>query len=292
MRRLLTLALAFLMVAAVVLSHARGPAASAGVEQASASSQELDRILDRYVQAVGGRDALGKLTSRRMKGRVSQAAARVAGQVQIDQKAPNKWLEKEVFIYAAPPPNDHSERRMGFNGKVGWSESDDIDAGTLGERNLAFDLERPLSLKGLYRSLKLNGMQQVESDHPHQQYRAGEDARDDLRGTLDRASSASGATSQAYVIEATKADGNIDKLYFDIKTGLLLRCDLGVAPGRYGLTWYFEQYREVDGVQVPHRLVYRQNFSGNQVDTIFDFNEIYQNIAIDDAEFEKPRKSS
>jgi hypothetical protein len=224
-----------------------------------------------------------------MKGRVSQAASRLAGQVQIDQKAPNKWLEKELFIYAAPPPKDHSERLMGFNGTVGWSGSDDMDAGTLAERNLAFDLERLLHLKELYRSLELAGSQQVESDHSGQQYRAGNSWRDDLKGAIERAGNGPSPTTLTHVIAATKADGDVDKLYFDANTGLLLRCDLGFRRGRYGLTWFFEDYRDVDGIKVPYRLVYRQNFSGTQVDTVFDFNEVYQNILIDDADFEGPK---
>jgi hypothetical protein len=224
-----------------------------------------------------------------MKGRVSQAAARVAGQVQIDQKAPNKWLEKEYFIYAAPPPRDHSERLMGFNGTVGWLGSAEMDAGTLAERNLAFDLERLLHLRDLYRSLKLADAQQVESDHSSQKYRAGRDWTDDLKGALERAGNGPSPATLTYVIEATKADGNVDKLYFDAKAGLLLRCDLGFSQGRYGLTWFFEDYRDVEGVKVPYRLVYRQNFSGTLVDTIFDIDEVYQNISIDDAQFEGPK---
>jgi hypothetical protein len=289
MKRLPTAPLSFFMVCAFFLLPALHQTANAVAGQISASDKEVDQILDKYIQVMGGRLALEGLTTRRMKGRVSQAAARVAGQVQIDQKAPNKWLEKEVFIYTAPPPNDHSERQMGFNGTIGWSGSDDMAAGTLAERNLAFDLGRPLRLRVIYRSLKLTGTQQVESDHSRQQYRAGAGEREDLQAALERAASGAGPSIQAYVIEAIGTHGNVDKLYFDAKSGLLLRCDLGVPAGQNGLTWLFEDYRDVGGLKVPYRLVYRQNFSGTQVDTIFQFGEVYHNISIDDVEFERPK---
>jgi hypothetical protein len=120
---------------------------------------------------MGGADALGKLTTRRLKGRVSQAASRLTGQLQIDQKVLGKWLEAESFRFAAPPPNDHSERRMGFNGKTGWSGNDDLDAATLAERSLVFDLGRPLRLREIYRNLKVTSTQQIEADHPNLEYR-------------------------------------------------------------------------------------------------------------------------
>jgi hypothetical protein len=289
MKRILKAPPSFVIVSAFFLLVVLHETVNAVGGQIPASDQEVGQILDKYIQAMGGRPALQRLNTRRMKGRVSQAAARVAGQVQIDQKAPNKWLEKEVFIYAAPPPSDHSERQMGFNGTVGWSGSDDMDTETLAERNLAFDLGRPLRLRVIYRSLKLTSTEEVESDHSRQQYRAGADEREELRAALERAASGPGPRSLAYIIEAKGPHGNVDKLYFDAKSGLLLRCDLGVPAGQNGLTWYFEDYRDVGGVRVPHRLVYRQNFSGTQVDTIFEFSEVYDNISIDDSEFERPR---
>jgi len=302
MRRLLTLGLTFLLVGGPCLQRARCEGRNADAWQTSASSQEVEQTLDRYIQAMGGKDALQVLRTRRMTGRVSSAAARVAGRVQVDQKAPNKWLEKDFFVYPDPPPKDHSERQMAFNGVAGWSggqnwwsppgQIDDMDAGTSDERNLAFDLGHPLRLRELYVGLKPAGLQQVESDHSRQQYRAGSDSRDDLMGALDRAANGRAPLTQAYVIEATKKNGSTDKLYFDLRTGLLLRYDLGVAPGRNGLTWYFEDYRDVGGVKVPYRLVYRQNFSGTLVDTVFAFQEVYHNISIDDTEFERPRGRS
>lgn len=151
-----------------------------------------------------------------------------------------------------------------------------------------FDLSRPLRMRGLYRTLKLIGMQPAEGGNSPQPSRTVEEASDTQRRAHNPAVPGPGPTRRAYVIEAAKADGNTDKLYFDAETGLLLRCDLGVAPGRYGLTWYFDAYRDVDGVKVPYRLVYRQNFAGSLVDTIFEFDEVVHNLAIDDAEFEKP----
>jgi hypothetical protein len=280
--------LVLLLIATEIASWPLGGShSSLAFSQDLTSGRNVDRILDGYVTSIGGADHLGKLTTLRMKGRVSQAASQLTGQVQIDEKVPGKWMEAESFRFQAPPPRDHSERRMGFNGKVGWSGLDDLDAATLAERNLVFDLNRPLRLRAIYRSLKLTGTQQIEADHPNLEYRGADDAKGAFAAAVARAASASPSMTDAYVVDGVRPDGAVDKLYFDTKAGLLRRCDLATAPGQYRLTWYMEDYRDVDNVKVPFRLVYRQNFSGSVVDTVFQFREVYDNIGIPDAEFEK-----
>ncbi len=73
----------------------------------------VDQILDKYVQALGGRDAITKLTTLTMKGSISNPSTGETGTVEIYMKAPNKRLAL-INIYA----EGLDER--GYNGKAGW----------------------------------------------------------------------------------------------------------------------------------------------------------------------------
>ena len=73
--------------------------------------------------------------------------------------------------------------------------------------------------------------------------------------------------SDAFVVEATPAEGHATRLYFDTQTGLLLRKD----------KTYFEDYREVDGVKLPFRE--RDDFS------VIRLTEVKHNLPVDDARF-------
>src|SRR5438552_17749660 len=65
----------------------------------SAQPPTVDQILDKYVQALGGRDAIGKLTPLTMKGSISNPSTGETGTVEIYMKAPNKRLAL-INIYA------------------------------------------------------------------------------------------------------------------------------------------------------------------------------------------------
>lgn len=90
------------------------PNASAATTKAEAPLPSVEEILDRYVRAVGGTQAIEKITSRVLKGsRVGADGVLVPEEVYA--KAPNKMLTvtsypKVVF-------------RTGFNGTKGWARS-------------------------------------------------------------------------------------------------------------------------------------------------------------------------
>jgi len=71
----------------------------------------------------------------------------------------------------------------------------------------------------------------------------------------------------------TELEDTYFSLYFDVASGLLVRI---------GLYWYLEDYRSVDGVLIPFKIV--QNRKGRTTTLIFD--EINHNNKIDDTVFE------
>ena len=89
--------------------------------------------------------------------------------------------------------------------------------------------------------------------------------------------------TDAYVIQATPVDGPVEKLYFDVRTGLLVRryMESDTPLGKLPLQTDYEDYRDVDGVKQPFLIHW--SFPGRVWGRKID--EIKQNIALDDAKF-------
>lgn len=211
----------------------------------------VEQILERYVQAVGGREAIEKVTSRVLKGsRVGADGVLVPEEVY--SKAPNKLLvitsyPKQVF-------------RTGYNGSQGWAKSNetarDLPAEMLGQLRREAEFYKETRLKDLYSKLAVAGRAMV-----------GE--------------------REAYVLEATPADGGSpEKLYFDVQTGLLVRkySEAKTVLGQFPTQTDYEDYREVDGVKLPFTI--RWSIPGRSWGR--KITEVKQNVSLDDALFNMP----
>jgi outer membrane lipoprotein-sorting protein len=94
---------------------------------------------------------------------------------------------------------------------------------------------------------------------------------------------------EVYVVEARSLENKTEKLFFDVKSGFLLRrivfteIKLGLDPEQTD----YEDYREVDGVWLPFtvRISYLDD---NHYGTTRTLSEVKQNIQIDDTRFEAP----
>src|ERR1043165_10185547 len=75
----------------------------------------LEQILDRYVQALGGRAAIEKINSRASKGTFTSNQLKSKGPIELYAKAPNKWL----MVLVA---QGYGNYRRGFNGTVAWEK--------------------------------------------------------------------------------------------------------------------------------------------------------------------------
>ncbi len=211
----------------------------------------VDRILEKYLQALGGKAALEKTTTRMMKGMLLTQGGMKAP-LEIYEKAPNKTLT----IFRVP----HGTNQMGFDGAAGWSKTP--ERGLREESGVALDMikseadfYKEFKLKERYQKLALLGLARLG----------------------DR---------EAYVLEATPSRGQPEKLYFDRQNGLLVRADrvIEAGPEKTPLQIYFEDYREVDGIKLPFAIRRaRPNFTWTQ-----QFDEIKLNVPLDDARFNKP----
>jgi hypothetical protein len=89
-----------------------------------------------------------------------------------------------------------------------------------------------------------------------------------------------------YVIEATRANGTVEKLFFDVRSGFLVRRSwttptfFGVLPNATD----FDNYKKVGGIFLPFTV--RRIRGGTTF--LQDISEYKLNVAMDDAMFKKP----
>jgi hypothetical protein len=213
----------------------------------------VDQILDKYVQAIGGKVAILKFNSTVSKGTCETPATGASGPIEIYAKAPNKW----VFIITIPGIGAIME---GYDGATGWSQDPTTGLREKSGVELAgikrdLDYYREIKLKDLYTKMEVRGKEKVG----------------------DR---------EAYVVLATPAEGAPYTYYFDAQTGLKVRLDelAETGLGQIPLVSYFEDYRDVDGVKVPF-LVRRHS---SVLAYTFKLDEVKHNVPIEDAKFAKP----
>jgi hypothetical protein len=171
----------------------------------------LDQILDKYVQAIGGKAAVQAPTSRVMKGTISVPALGADGTVEIYAKAPNK----ELTEWASEALGSG---RIGFNGTLAWQEEDGEvkDQPVFAKKDADFYL--PIKLRELYPRIEFKGKEKL-------------------------------GNAEVYRLEAPR-NGNPKRWYFDSKTGLLLRTEVRNPEGKLLRSEDYEDYRVVDGIKI------------------------------------------
>ncbi len=192
-----------------------------GAETSARKTPTVDQVLERYVEATGGRAALEKLRSRVMTGRVEMTTLGASGKFEVWAKAPNQQMSSLEF-------EGFGAIREGYDGKVAWAvvplqglrEKSGSELARV-QRTAVFP--RELKLRESYDGLKLLGAREVDG-------------------------------RQTWVVEATPKGGKPDLLLFDQQSGLLVREETTVESPLGEMTFELElgDYREVDGVKVPH----------------------------------------
>jgi thiol-disulfide isomerase/thioredoxin len=220
-----------------------------------AEKPDINAIINKYVQAVGGRAAVAAVTSRVVKGRIDIAGVSFGGRLETYAKAPNMSLT----VMSAEPIG---VLKRGFDGRTAWAVSDQEGARMPSPRELAAlaaenDLYRDLKLQELYPRMKLFG-------------------KDNL------------GTREVYILEATSRLGVPEKFYFDVQNGLLLRRDT-MRPGAGGPVHteiYFSDWRDVDGIKLPFKTTERM---GDRT-YIFTLEDVRHNVQLDDEVFRVPSR--
>jgi hypothetical protein len=220
---------------------------------AQSANPSVDDILARYVAALGGRAAISKHTTRISKGTLELVGVTLDGTAESYSKAPNKFLS----MINIP---GYGEVRRCFDGQSGWISGPDTGIQPLAGQDLSSTQRDAV----FYQSLEL------KKTYPQMALKGKEDV----------------GTWPAYVIEASSSDGSVRHMYFDVSSGLLIRADEdSISPqGRDTIQFFFEDYRDVDGVKQPFTV--RQVHG--KVSFIVRLTEVKWDDPIDDAKFAKP----
>lgn len=218
--------------------------------KADAPLPTVNQVLENYVRALGGREALAKLKTRVVKGsRVGADGVLVPEE--IYQKAPDKLMVTTSY------PN--ITFRSGFDGARAWAR-DSKGADQLNDQ-FAEALRREAEF---YNGARLR----------------------ELYPKMTVVSKETVGGRETYVVSAPASDDSREKLYFDAQTGLLVRryLEFKTALGSTPVRVDYEDYREVDGIKLPFQLRWSNpRYSwGRKVD------EVKHNVSIDDEKFNPP----
>ncbi len=223
-----------------------------------------EQILDKYIAALGGADALSKLTSFIATGTQNGGYERVSGggKAQIYAKFP----DKRTVLITFPESPERGEQTRAYDGEVGW-------------------INTPRSVLGEYRvtGTELDGQKmEAELAFPGQIKQVLTNLRTGYDDTLD------GHAVQ--VVQGTGPRGLLVTLYFDKQSGLLRRLiRYGKTPvGRISTQVDYDDYRAVDGIKFPFKFV----FSWLDGRDGFQLAEVKTNVPIDPAVFGRPRRAT
>jgi len=215
----------------------------------------VKEILDKYVTAIGGREANEKIKTRTTKGTVEFAPMGIKGTVESFAAAPDK-------NYTKMNVQGIGEITEGFDGKTAWQINPiqgnrDKTGEELLQTKLFNAFNREINLDKLYPKMEVKAAEKL--------------------GEKD-----------VYVVVATLEGLAPETFYFDKQTGLLLRADgVIVSPeGKMPYKAFYEDVREVDGVKLP----YKTRAVLPQFEIVTIITEVKHGAAIEDSKFAKPKQ--
>jgi hypothetical protein len=212
-----------------------------------------DQVLDSYVQALGGKPALEKISSRVSEGNFDVPEMGAGGSITIYAKAPNKT----ALVIEVP---GFGTIRQGVDGEVAWEDSPmsgltEKSGAALAAAKRDATFNRELNLKAHYKEVEMKGKQQI-------------------------------GDQQVYALVLTPEEGSPETWYFDAATGLLTRVE-AVRDGPQGagqVQISLKDYREVDGIKTP--FLVEQAMQGMTIVT--RLLDVRHNEEIDEQLFAKP----
>jgi photosynthetic reaction center cytochrome c subunit len=224
-------------------------------EKKSAEAQSApvsgEPYLDKYLAAVGGADAVQKITSRIQKGRIDASAGQHFS-IDVYSKAP----DKRISVVHMPD----GDSVTAFDGHSGWLSFSGrpvhfMTAEENGGARIDADLHLPVHLRTLYQKFVAGPGEEIDGH------------------------------------DATLVEGRTEgqpplRLYFDTQSGLLLRLIRYVETplGRLPTQVDYSDYRDAEGVKLPFRWTVSR--PGSRFTILVD--QLQQNISVDDAKFTPP----
>jgi photosynthetic reaction center cytochrome c subunit len=216
----------------------------------AATAPTVDEIAEKYVTAVGGAEAIHKITSRTLKGTILAGGNDTP--IEVITKAPNKRIS---ISHTA-----NGESYTAFDGTAGWlgntgRPAREMSVAESGAAGLDAEFYLALRLKELFPQLRRGRPEEV-------------------------------AGVQCETLIGTGPGYPPVRLYFDKNSGLLLRMvRYAETPlGRNPTQIDYADYRDADGVKIP----FRWTLSRPNGRFTIQIKDAKSNVPVDDDRFAKP----
>ena len=227
----------------------------------------VDQVLNKYIQALGGEQAIRKVTARAIVATQDLSSGPggkvpLPAQIERDQKAPN--LSVTIARIA------NGSLSEGFDGKAAWAQNAKGAVADIGpavdqsraRRNSSFYSDT-LDLKQQYTKMEVSGVVRVNG-------------------------------TEAYEVLAYPPNDSVEKLYFDAVTGLLLRKNT-VLPTPLGNSPFqldYADYRETSsGLRFPFtvRMTPATPRAEPSTHSVIRVQKVQDNPNLDSSKFERPQ---
>ena len=236
-----------------------GEAAAAAAAEKAPALPTVDQILAKYVAALGGEQALRKVTSRietgtaEVPGGGGAGARTTQGAMEFDAKAPN------LNVLVLPAGNGTTVQ--GFDGTAAWAQDNrgrvtQATGVELDRAKRTADFYEPLDLKQEYTRMAVRGTQKI-GDH------------------------------DAYRVVGVPMGDSREQLFFDTQSGLLVRRVVVTATPLGNDPTYIDygDYSDTgDGVKVPF-LIETSTYTQK---TTLHLQKVQDNMQVDSGKFDKP----
>ncbi len=221
---------------------------------ASAGTLPVDKVWEKYVQALGGAQNLAKLTSYFGKGTATLFDEVRSDPLEIYAKAPNQL---SILVHRRG-----GEMARTYDGREAWVvlpltvvQAYPLTASALEGAKLVAEMAFPGQINQLLHNWKASYPATIE----------------------DR---------EVSVLQGSGSDGMLATFYFDKQTGLLTRMVhyANSAVGRVPTQIDYSDYRPVAGVMLPFKFIY--GWLSNREE--YTLSEVQPNVPIDAAKFTRP----
>jgi photosynthetic reaction center cytochrome c subunit len=239
------------------------PPPAAPAVAAAPALPSADAILAKYVDALGGEQALRKMTSRVVSGTRDTAARNTQptvpptrGPFESYEQAPNR---SAMVVHT---PNGQATA-SGFDGTAAWAQDargrvTEASGTDLARAARSADFYAPLNIKQAYARLVVRGVDKV--------------------GDRD-----------VYVMFGVPQGDTGERLSFDQQTGLLLRKTMRThnAMGDNALQIDYQDYKEAGGVKYPSTIRIA-DLGANPPYVVLHLDKVDVNVPVDDSKLAKP----
>ena len=211
----------------------------------------VEEILEKYELALGGKSALGKINSRRIK----------ASRVEPNGKSEPEeiWQKGDKLLIVTTYPK--AVVTEAFDGTNVWK--------TANEHSIPLKTDETEQIR---RAAEIFASPNLKGIYPKMEF-----------GAIDRING-----REVYQIRATTANGGRERLFFDRENGLLVRRTASVPTiiGNFVYQVDYADYKDFGGVKLP----VTTRFAVPNINWTRKILEVKNNAAVEEAKFKQPAK--